>query len=106
GHADEVLDKIRHPLGPEPPHHGAWDLVAHEIGKNRVVPFVFGDSLARGLDDLLADLAVVEELDVLRPGDGDDHAHAVGATNIKEPLGRHVVDADDIHPHLGHHPKI
>ena len=103
---DEMFDKIGHALGSQPADHRRRDFVADEIRKDRLVPLVAGHRVADRFDDLLADLAVVEKLDVFGPGDRDNRAHPVIAANIEKPLRRDVVNADDVHPEFAHHLEI
>ena len=67
---------------------------------------VGGDGIAHGLDDLLADGAVVEEFDVLGPGDRNEHEQPGLGKQVHEPARRDVVDAQQVDAQFAHERQV
>ena len=93
---DQVLDELRHALGSKPADHRGGDLVAEQVAEDRVMPFVLPYCIDHGLLDRGPYLGIIEELDMLHPGDAEEHTDAVLQAEIKEPTGRCRVDADEV----------
>ena len=106
GDADEFLDKLDDVLRPEPAHDGKGDLVPHVVTEDRLVPRVLRHARADRLLDLPADFSVVQKLDVLRPRDRNEHPQPELPREIEEPPRRHVINAQEIDPHLRHQREI
>ena len=100
GNVDQMLDEFGDALRPEPADHGGGDLVAEQVAEDGVVPLVLAD----GLDDRLLDggahLRVVEEFDMLHPGDAQENPDAVLEAEIKKPARGIGVDANEVRPAL------
>jgi len=106
GDVDEVLDEMDDTADAEPADHGCGDFVTDEVTEDGFVALVFEDGIADGLDDLAADGAVVEELDMLSPRDGNEGADAEFAAEIEEPGGWDVVEADEVDAEGAHHFEV
>ena len=101
-----VLDEFGHATRTQPTHHVAGDFIAHEIAENGGMPAVCFDCIDHRLLDLAARFALVEEFDVLGPGNGNEATNAVLRTGVEEPARRHIIDAHKIEPGLVHHGEV
>ena len=106
GDIDQMLDELGDALGSEPAHHGGGDLVAEQVSEDRVVPLVLPDGRDDRLLDGGPDLGIVQELDMLHPGDAQEDADAVLQTEIQEPGGGIGVDANEVRSTLTDRGKV
>ncbi len=100
--SNQLLDEFRHTPHAQPAHHRAGNLVADEIPEDRWMPAIRGHRLFHHRDDLFPRLPA-QELDMFRPGQRDENAHARRRATIQEPERRDVIDPDDVQsrfPHL------
>ena len=106
GQEDEVLDEFGHATRTQPTHHVAGDFIAHEIAENGGMPAVRFDRINHRFLDLAARFALVEEFDVLGPGNGNEATNAVLRAGVEEPARRNIIDAHEIEPGLVHHGEV
>jgi hypothetical protein len=85
-----------------PAHDRARDLVADRVGEQRLVTAARAHARADALLDGSHESAIVQEGDVLLPGEPDQHAQVVLGRGVEQPLGRHGVRAHGVDPARRH----
>ncbi len=103
---DQVFEEFGHAPHAQPADHGGGDLVADEVAEHGRVAPVRADGVAHGVFDLFADRAVVEKLDVLGPGDRDQHEQPGLGEQVHEPARRDVVNAQQVDAQFAHEREV
>src|SRR5262249_18257206 len=84
-----------HPV-PVPAHDGRRDLVAYRIGEHGRMPRALSHTRTHAGDDGGGTPTIVEESDVLFPGQTDEDVEPVGEGRIQHVSWRHRVGADGV----------
>ena len=98
----ESLDEPLDPARTVPANHRSRDLVADGIAEDGRMAGAQGGGHANACGDRPGTAPIVEEGDVLLPGQADQHLDAVTVRRIEEPPGRYRVGADRVDTILGH----
>ena len=98
--------EVAHAIGSVPAHDVGRHLVADEEAEERGMVAAGLARGAHGAADLRHQGLVVEEADVLRPRDGDQHAQPVLGGAVEEPARRHGEGAEAVHAELRHEPEV
>ena len=103
---DELLEETPDGIGAMPANHVGRDLVAHQIGKHgRMAAAGLHPCSYRGAD-LVLDRGAVEEGDVLRPRQADQHLEPGGVSPVQQPDRRHGEDAQRVDAGARHQREI
>jgi hypothetical protein len=90
--SEETLDAI----ASVPAHDGRGNLVAHGVRKQRGMPGHGAHRVANAGADRPHAARIVEERDVLLPGEAGHHQQAVSRRRVQDPGRRHGVGSDGI----------
>src|SRR5579884_3285846 len=104
--SDETLQEAPHRLDPVPPDHVRRDLVADEIGEDRGMAAAGPDAGCDRGADFAANSGAVEEGDVLRPGQPDQHLETGSLRRVEQPHRRYRKNAHRVDPRLAHQRKV
>src|SRR5919106_4410366 len=102
----QFLHKFHYAARPEPAHHGAGDLVSHEITENRRVTRIGIYCDANSLCDFMACSSLPQKLDMLRPWQCDERTHAGSGATIEKPSRGDMIDPHDVEAGLAHQRQV
>jgi hypothetical protein len=102
----QPLEKAAHALGTMPAHDVGRDLVADEIGKKSAVPVEAAHRVGDAADDVGLEKRIIEEGDVLRPGNAGQHLETRLGGSVEEGERRRSKNAHRVGAHLPHHPEV
>ncbi len=101
-----MFEEFGHAPHAQPADHGGRDFVADEVAEHGgVTPMGINGGTHGGLD-LFADRAVVEKLDVLGPGDRDQHEQPGLGQQVHEPARWDMVDAQQVDAQFAHEREV
>ena len=100
GLADQVIDEIGDGVGPAPAHDIGWDFIGDAEGKDCRIAAASIDCAPHCVAGGGPMLGRIEKTELFVPGNIDEQLELVLRRQIQEPLGGHVVDADNVGPQL------
>ena len=106
GRPVEALEKALDARTSVPANDRRRNLVADGVGEHRRVALAGFDGAANALRDRLHPSALVEERDVLLPGQPDEHIEAVLGRLVEKPQRRRRVRAEGVDAHRRHRREV
>src|SRR4029453_5567349 len=89
-----------------PAHDRRRDFITDEVGEDAGMPVTEAHRTRDGGTDVARRLAVVEEANMLLPGNADQHLNIPLQCEIEQALWRHVVRADGVDARLSHQRQV
>ena len=96
GHVTEPRQELLHAAATVPAHDWGRDLVPDRVAEDGGMPGAAANASPDALRDGRTARAVVEEGDVLLPGQADHHAESVALGQVEQPPGGYGVRADGV----------
>ena len=99
GFVHQLVEESGNGIHTAPPHNIGRDLVGYAVGKYCRVTGAGIDRTADGFPRLRLAIFAVKKADMRVPRDIDQHPKLVFESEVQEPLGRHVINADHVGVH-------